>query len=346
MNNIREFNQEALRIKDCILLTMGDPFECCDHSIIQQTKESLDSQETHYSSILGLESLREKIKENHNEYEMDEICITTGATEGLFSTLVSCFHVDDEIIVLSPYYPAYIEQIELCHLKYRIVELEKSYQINKDKIVDAINTHTKGMIINHPHNPTGTCLNKQSIDSLKQIIQEYQLLCIWDATYYHQNLTLFDEEIKKNLIQIYSFSKNYKMCGFRLGYLLCDQIIMAKIKKAHQLIQVSVPEFVQRAGEQALNNQIADYSKQKNNVITLLNEAYIPCLNTPCSYYIYLKIPCLSESFVRDLLREEHVAVLPGKYFNDEFTIRISCCGAEEKLYEGIKRIIRFWKTI
>lgn len=344
-SKIREFHRQIKSHNDVIDFTLGDPKEEINDEIKKATTDSINQGNTHYSTNRGELSLIKEISKKEIFYSEEEIYITSGATQGIFEVIMTLLNRKDGVLVGIPTYPSYISLIQLFDLELQCFNFDDEYQIQEHDLRNKITNQTKAIIITHPHNPTGTILNKKTIAILHKIILEFHLYLIWDATYYENDfLTLYHPSIHNYLIQVHSFSKNYQMSGYRIGYNCGLKENIDKMLILHQFSQSCISPFIQHAAEVALNTIQTNYQLQKKYVINQLLEMKIDVLENEGPFYVYFSIKPFnmnSETFAYRLL-EEGVAVLPGKYFYEEGYIRMSICISLEKCKEGCERMKRF----
>ena len=219
-SKIREFSEKIKKYDNVIDFTLGDPQESIHEDIQEATIQSILNGNTHYSTNIGELSLINKIVEKELFYIQDEIYITSGATQGLFEILMSLLKKGDGLLMGIPVYGNYISLAEYLELDVQFFLFDENYQINEEEIISRIKDNTKAILINHPHNPTGTVYNKKSIQIIHKIMFEYNIHLIWDATYYEcgNYPTLYHPMYHDSIFQIHTFSKAYKMSGYRIGY--------------------------------------------------------------------------------------------------------------------------------
>lgn len=348
---LREFSEEVKQVEDVIDLTIGDPHEA-NSWVIERLHEVILEKDFHYESALGNSQLRKEISINE-KVGPQQVIICNGATQGLQLVLMTFFQPNDEIIIPFPCYPQYVSLCQFHQIKIKPLYLNRDYQIEEKELRKSIHENTKAILLNSPHNPTGTCLNEASIEILKQWLKDKEIMIIWDGVY------AFDSEYKneirqlKPLIEIHSFSKSYAMCGLRLGYVIASIEMIHKMEMVHQMSEVCSSALVQRAMiGYSLNRpvkQYEQYRKNKQYVKERLLAMGLDCFGDEGAYYVFPSIHkthLSSESFSRILLNQYHVGVLPGKYFYQENHIRISCCIEYEKLVEGMNRIQSFLECL
>lgn len=350
MSQLRSFSDHVKQIQDVLDFTIGDSNEHAPEKVTQATILSLQQHETHYGSTQGFEALRQKIAVKQKRH-LQEVHITSGATQGLFEVMMGCLNHHEGVLTSLPTYPGYINTAKALGLEIQYFRMNEDYQISKELLEKSIQKNTKALLINHPHNPSGTLLNQTSIQIIHEIVRKYHLLLIWDAVYMEcgQYLTLYKEELRDTIVQIHSFSKNMQMSGFRIGYVCADEKIVREIMKIHQIIQVSLPLFIQKAALVALDCEGICFDSQKKYILHRLKEMGIDAIENEGPYYVLFGIhqyKMSSEMFAKRLLDEFHVALLPGEYFRYEGYIRMSCCVEIEKCKRGCDCLEAFVKNL
>ena len=346
-SKIREFSEKIKTYDHVIDFTLGDPQEFVHEDIEEATIHAIRKGLTHYSANIGDKSLIQKLVRKEIFYQDDEIYITSGATQGLFEVFMSLLDEGDGVLIGIPSYPNYISLAQFLKLDIQFFVFDSNYQINEEEIKNKITDKTKAILINYPHNPTGSLLNKKSIHILHKIISEFDLFLIWDATYYECDIypTLYHPFLHDHIIQVHSFSKAYKMSGYRIGYNCVPRKIMNKLMTLHRLSQSCISTFVQKAAEVALDTETDSYINQKKYVLNQLKKMNLIVLDNNGPFYVYADIRKFgmdSETFCEKLLEEEKVGVLPGKYFYEEGYIRIAVCISLEMCKEGCERMRKF----
>lgn len=348
-SKISEFYDKVNEYKDVINFTIGDPKETIDEEIKEITIDAIEKGITHYSSNRGEESLIKELIKKEIFYNDNEIYITSGATQGLYEIINILLNKDEGILIGIPTYPNYITLSQYLNLDVQLFQFDSNYQINEQELINKITSKTKAILMNYPHNPTATLYNKKSIQILHKIMFEYNLYLIWDATYYECDIypTLYDSLLHDQIFQIHSFSKAYKMSGYRIGYNCVPQKYIQKLLTLHRLSQSSISPFIQKAAETALNTKPVSYIEQKKYVINELKKLKMDVIDNNGPFYVYVDIKKYgmdSEIFCYQLLEEVQVGVLPGKYFYEEGTIRLAICISLEMCKEGCERLKKFIK--
>lgn len=172
---------------------------------------------------------------------LQEICLTVGGIGGLFASIAALLQRGDEIIYFTPSYPLHISQIHIAEAKIIYVPYDenKAWSIDLAALKKAVNKSTKAIVLTNPNNPTGTILSEKEVRELEKIVLENNLILILDEAYefltYENKLfsPLKIPELRNNIILSKSFSKEFAMTGWRIGYLYANQELLAKINDIH-----------------------------------------------------------------------------------------------------------------
>lgn len=362
---IRVYSQMAKDTPGCIALTLGEPdFDTCP-AVSQAAKASLDSGDTHYIPNNGDRELLESISEfekrqNGYDYTADEIIVTVGATEGLFTALFGILNPGEEVIVPTPAFGLYESIITLCRGKY--VPLDTSsdeFQIDPKKLSEKITDKTKAIILNSPNNPTGCVLNKESLNAVYEAVKDRNIFVICDDVYsrliYTGDYTSFASfrELREKIIVIQSFSKPYAMTGWRMGYLMADHSVKKHLELVHQFTVVSTCSFSQKACIAALKEDITPmletYKKRREFVLRRLHEIGLEVAVPLGAFYVFPSIEKFgipSGEFCTRMIKEALLAATPGECFGSDRHIRLTYCYSDNELEEGMDRLERFVKSL
>lgn len=351
--------------KDLIDFSLGDPDIHTDELIIQKTFEDTKKGYTHYTNSTGLIELRQEIcKYQKEEYNLDIntncVMVTTSACHAMFLSLNAILDEEDEVIIQTPHFTVY--DFEILNQNAKTVYLETfekdNFQIDINRLKKLITPKTKAIIINTPNNPTGACLDRKNLEQISNIAIKYDLLVIADDIY-----TLFSyqypfvpistlEGMKERTITIRSFSKDFLMTGWRIGYLIAQPNLIRILKAINDNIVYSPPSISQRAAIHALRNRSRIQPKIKKEFEDRLNLAYqriqkiqkLKVLPIRGTFYLFVNIQATNMSsieFCEKILKICHIRVMPGTAFgkSGEGYIRLSMTLNKFKINEAFDRI-------
>ena len=323
-----------------INLAQGFPDYDPPEELLEIVKEVLGMGKNQYAPMAGDETLRQHIaRDVNNRYNLQldsasEITITSGASEGIFSTLGAILNPGDKVHYFEPAYDLYapaIRQFKGIPCPHTLND--KGYGIDWNKLSDEIGPESKVIIINSPHNPTGRVLGEEDMKNLIQILKEYpKVLVLSDEVYehiifdgiYHQSVLGY-KELQNRSIAVYSFGKTFHCTGWRIGYVVAPATIMNKIRGVHQYNTFSATSFLQIALARYIEeyNRYRDlakeYQEKRDLFKRLLAETPFEVIDSQGTYFInakYDKISDLSDDLFANWLTEKHkVAVIPVSAF-------------------------------
>ena len=358
-SSIRTFTNLANATPDCIKLTIGEPDAATPEAVKLAAKAALDADRTHYAPNQGNGDLRTAIAAAEtargNPVKAEQVLITQGATQALFTALLGILNPGEEVIVPTPAFPLYESIITVAGGRMVPMDLTKTgFQITPELLAAHMTPNTKAIVLNSPNNPTGTVLNEASLAAVKQAVLGKPVFLICDNVYQLlsdgncPDLTL-DEELKDQTILCQSFSKPWAMTGWRVGYLTCPEYVMDRLLLLSAAEIASVPTFVQDGALEALNTDVTQlrqrYSRRRAYMTGRLTRMGLTYPKPEGAFYVFPDISRFglsSEEFCTRMIREVGLAAVPGSCFGAEGYIRLSCCNSEEELEEGLNRLEAF----
>ena len=358
-SQIRVFTNLARETPDCAMLTIGEPDFDTPEPIKAAAIDALNAGMTHYAPNQGTPELRRAIADYEtargNAVSPEQVLVTVGACQALFTTFLGILNPGEEVIVPTPGFGLYESLIHIAGAK--MVELDISqtgFQIDAAALQAAITPRTKAILLNSPNNPTGAVLNEQSLAAVKEAVLGKPIFVIWDNVYNPlsygdcPDLSL-DKDLREQLILCQSFSKPYAMTGWRVGYLTCPEYVMDRFLLLSAATITAVPTFLQEAAIQALKTDPSPmreiYRQRRDYVCGRLREMGLSFPEPEGAFYVFPSISEFgmgSEEFCLRLIREGKVAAVPGKCFGTEGYIRLSYCYSEAELKRGLDRLEDF----
>lgn len=353
------------KFDDIINFSLGDPDNTTDIRIINAAFEDARNGHTHYTDFFGDMELRKEIckyydEKYHYSVDVQECMITTSGCHAMWLALEAILDDGDEVIIPQPCFTPYPQQIKLARGVPVVLETleEEEFQVNSERLEQLITNRTKAIIINTPNNPTGTCFSLKTLQIIASIAKKYDLLIIADDIY-----TLFSysepfipimtlSDMRDRTISISSFSKDYAMTGWRIGFILAPPFIVNTIKDINENNVFTAPSISQRAALHALKYrndiqpEILKEYKQRifyayNRITEIPN---MSVLYPRGSIYLFINIKktgLTSNEVAKRLLGEAHVLVLPGNAFGKcgEGYIRIAMTVGIDKINIAFSRI-------
>ena len=359
---IREFARLAAQTPGCISLTLGEPDFPTPQPVCDAAKASLDRGDTHYIPNNGSPRLLEAISAFETQvhgltYGPDEVIVTVGATEGLFTALSGILEPGDEVIIPMPAFVLYGCIVGLCGAVAVPVDTAPTgFQLTEAQLAAAVSERTKAILLNSPNNPTGCLLHQESLAVVARLARERALFVVCDEVY--RQLTYTDDavhfstgypDLRDRTIVVQSFSKPYAMTGWRVGYLLADGPVKRQLEKLHQYDVVSTVSFLQEACITALQQDPAPmrevYRRRRDFTLARLEAMGLPVTRPEGAFYVFPNISAFglsSADFCRRMISEAGVAAVPGFCFGGEGHIRLSYCCDDALLTEGLNRLGSF----
>lgn len=367
-SGIRKFFDLASERENIISLGVGEPdFETPWH-IRDEGIYSLEKGKTFYTSNSGLVELRQEIcnyyrrRFNVSYDTKTETIITVGGSEAIDIALRAMLDPGDEVIIPQPCYVSYEPCTILAGGKPVIIELknENDFRLTAAELTEALSDKTKVLILPFPNNPTGAIMDKNDLEAIAKICIEKDIFVLSDEiyaelTYSGDHVTIASiPGMRERTIVINGFSKAYAMTGWRLGYALGPEEIIAQMTKIHQFAIMCAPTTSQYAAVEAIKNgdedvkkMRASYDQRRRFLMNAFREMNLPCFEPFGAFYVFPDIRefnMTSEEFAFALLDAQSVAVVPGTAFGDsgEGFLRISYAYSLEKLKMSMERIAVF----
>lgn len=368
---IRAFNDQIADIEGLIKLTIGEPDFSTPDFIKEAAHESIQNDLNGYTHSKGLIALREAVARYTNrKYNLSydpeqEIIITSGPTQALFSSLIALINPGDQVLVPSPHYVIYSTQIALAGGEFIPVDVSKTdFILTPDLLKASLKAHpkTKILLLNHPSNPTGITYTKAQLESLLPIIKAHDLWIISDEIYselsYDANHVSMASLAPERTILINGLSKSHSMTGWRSGFIAGPAPIMNQIFKVHQA-SVNTPNTQMQyasitaydKGDQASEDMKQIYIQRRDYLVDSFNKMGIQTLPPQGAFYLFIKVPDWYQgddmAFCLDLAHQAKVGTVPGSGFGEagRHYFRISYAASMEMLEEAIRRIQAFVNT-
>jgi methionine aminotransferase len=362
-----------------INLGQGFPDFPCDRKLLTSVNEAMLADRNQYPPMIGIAELRngisQKIKNLYGrQYDSEsEITITAGGTQGILTTILACVSPGDEVVIIEPAYDSYRPSIELAGGKTIAVSLEvrrdahgqvASYEIPWDALANAINSKTRLLMINSPHNPTGMVWQKEDLDRLAQLVKNTSTLILSDEVYEHMvyegaahHSVASHPELAARSFLISSFGKTYHVTGWKVGYVAAPPALTKEFRKVHQFnvftintpMQYGLAAYLADASHYL--NLPAFYQAKRDFFRAGLEKTAFKLLPTPgtyfqCADYSALNIPQakLNEAdFCKWLTTKVGVAAIPVSAFYDHPTesgvIRFCFAKQEQTLATALQRL-------
>jgi len=346
-----------------INLSQGFPNFESDPLLIQLVTEAMKNGFNQYAPMPGDLSLRKAISSKvdslyHRVYQPEtEITITVGATQAIFTAIACTISKGDEVIVFTPAYDCYEPTVRLFGGVVKSIQLNAPhYAPDWNQVRATITSATKMIIVNSPHNPTGTLLSEADMLVLQELAEAHDLLVISDEVYehiifdgqLHQSAARFEALAQRSFITA-SFGKTFHNTGWKMGYCLAPENLMTEFRKVHQYNVFSVNHPMQKALATYLQTpsnylELGKFYQQKRDYfLTALKGSNFKVLPSHGTYFQlldYSEITHESDTvFAEHLTKELGIATIPTSVFNerqlDFKQLRVCFAKTEETLYKA-----------
>mgnify|MGYP001828661149 CR=1 FL=1 len=348
---------------NAINLSQGYPNFKSDQKLMDLVHEAMLSGYNQYAAMQGTMELRKAISNkfeklyNSSYNPENEITVTAGATQAIYTAITAIIKQGDEVIVFRPAYDCYVPTIELNGGKAISIQLSKpDYKIDWNKVKSAITNKTKMIIVNTPHNPSGTVFSKQDMQQLETLTKDSDIVVLSDEVYehliydneQHQSACLFPDLKSRSFITA-SFGKTFHNTGWKMGYCCAPKVLMDEFIKVHQFNVFSVNHPMQIALAKYLedeNNYLqlsGFYQKKRDLFLSLMSNSRFKFKPSKGSYFQAADYSEISKDndlkFVTWLTQEKGVAAIPVSAINldkkDEKMIRFCFAKTEESLIKA-----------
>lgn len=340
-----------------INLAIGEPHEPAADTIITATREALRAGHTRYDATPGLEALRAAIAHPLPHHQGENVIVTNGSKQALFSIFQVICNPGDEVIIPLPCWVSFPEQVKLAGGKPVMVKT-RSHQLDLEALERAVGSRTRAILINSPNNPTGAVYPEHDLESIAALARKRDLFIVSDEAYSrfvyddrrYTSLTRF-KRLQDRVIVTGSFSKSYNMTGFRVGYAIGPLEIIRAMTNLQSHLAGNVCTFAQHGALAAMQNhqdtdsQIQANFQKKRDIAYQLTRGLYRCIKPGGAFYLFpdisrqLKEGQTSADFAINLLNRAGVAVMPGEAFGIENHLRISFAVSDDDLLEAFERI-------
>lgn len=355
--------------ENAINLSQGFPDFDISNPLIDLVNKYMKKGYNQYAPMPGVPALREAISQKvfdlyGRKYHPDaEITISAGATEALFSAITAFVREGDEVIIFEPAYDSYAPAVMLNggSLKYATLKFP-DYSIDWNEVKKMISSKTRMIIINSPHNPTGSILKKEDLLALQNITKGTDIIVLSDEVYEHlifnhckhESVALYPALADRSLI-VASFGKTFHATGWKMGYCLAPEALMNEYRKTHQFVVFACNTPIQHAMAEFMTdknnyNYLSDFYQQKRDYFVSLIQTsrfkIIPSYGTYFQLLDYSEISDESETdFAIRLTKEFKLASIPVSVFyhkpTDHHVLRFCFAKKEETMQKAAEILCR-----
>jgi len=366
--------------KPVISFAAGEPDFDSPSAALSFASEAMNNGMTHYTPATGIPELKEAILNYYSshfelEYTEKQVIVGSGAKPLLYEVLGCLVDPEDEVLLFTPAWVSYQEQVKLFNGKAVCVDTTGTgFMPTRENIEKNLSPRTRVMMVNSPNNPTGAVYNDSTLNTLAEIAIEHDLLIIFDEIYerlvyensVHKHILNVRPDIKDRCLIINGVSKAYAMTGWRIGYAIGPEEIVSKMG-AFQGHMTSNPCSVaqwaavgaMRESEDDIEVMRTEFSARRDLILDLLSKMPHISFQKPYgAFYVWINIEKTfgmkykgetitdDSSFCRILLEGEYVATVPGKAFISPGKIRISYSNSRTEITEGMQRLSSFLKEL
>lgn len=376
--------REMTRLGDetgSVNLSQGLPDFDPPQEVLEAALEAMKKGDNQYTFPFGTLAFREAIARKSDLYNQipadpkTEVTVTCGVSEAIMAAVLGLTDPGDEAIILEPWYENYVPDCQMAGVKPRFVTLkEPGYVFDPEGLRASFNKHTRLIIINTPHNPTGRVFSREELKIIAELCQEFDVIAVCDETYEH---ILYDghkhvsigslDGMADRTVTISGLGKSYSVTGWRVGWAVASATLSAPIRKVHDYLTVCAPAPFQAAGVVALGlpekyyEEMRDqYSLRRSIFLNALDSVGMAYTSPEGAYYVMSDFSSIlwneeqysrpdwtpDRAFAEYIAREIGVAVVPGSSF---FTsknlgtdkVRFNFAKQENTLNEAAERLKR-----
>ncbi|ABV67185.1 pyridoxal phosphate-dependent aminotransferase [Aliarcobacter butzleri] len=356
--------------KDILSFSAGEPDFDTPQIVKDAAIKAINEGQTKYTAVEGIiktkQAIINKLKKDHNlDYKLEGIVISNGAKHSLFNLCQVLIENGDEVIIPSPYWVTYPEQVKYSGGVPVFIETDEStnFKITPEQLKKAITPKTKILMLNTPSNPTGSIYSKEELTAIGKVLEGTDIIVFSDEMYEKiifngKKFTAAAEvsaDMYNRTVTINGLSKAVAMTGWRFGYVATPNVALAKaMTKLQGQVTSNINTMTQYAAIPALEGEAdkdiemmrAEFEKRKDYIVKAINEIDgLSCYEPDGAFYVFINIKKISNDsmkFCADLLEQKGVALVPGLAFGMEGYARFSFATSLEVIKEGVKRIKEF----
>ena len=356
---------------DVIDLGAGEPDFDSPSVAVESARRALAEGFTRYTPAAGIPRLRSALAERYRSvygatWDDSDVVVTVGAKGALFETALALFEEGDEVVVPTPCWVSFPEQIRFTGAEPVAVptDPEEGFRIRAEPLIEAFTDRTRAVIVNSPCNPSGGVIGEADLERLASACADRDVLLIADETYErfvydgsHASAAHLADENPETVILVGSFSKTYAMTGWRIGYVFGPPAVIKAVSNIQSHATSNPTSFAMvgaltalQEAEQDVTRMIATYRQRRDALIPKLNALPgITCQPPAGAFYAFPDVSGTFDTQIKDslgfaekLLEEAAVALVPGSAFGAEGHVRISFACSTEELDRAIERMGHF----
>ena len=371
-SRIREVANAGIGLPDVLPFWFGEPDQVTPQFIRDAAKEALDAGDTFYTHNFGIAPLRETIagymSSLHRPVDPGRVAVTSAGVSALMLMAQLIINPGDRVVAVTPLWPNLVEIPKILSAEVTQVPLRfgATWELDVQQLLDALTPGTRALLLNSPNNPTGWVITREQQEVILAHCRRHGIWILADDVY--ERLVYEEGEGRRacapsfldlatpedRIVSAHSFSKSWLMTGWRLGWLVAPQPLMADLGKLIEYNTSCAPGFVQRAGivaiergDEIIAGTVERYRAARDFLHASLNR--LPGVTAPRSkgaMYLFFRIAGMRDSLdtCKRLVREAGLGLAPGSAFGPEGEGYIRWCfaGAPERLEEGVRRLQGF----
>ncbi len=368
---------DKLRAKgvDVVDFGAGEPHFATPQHIKDAAIAAIQGNFTKYTAVAGTTELRDAIVHRHavdfdSDYGRDQVIASVGGKQALFNAMQVLVDHGDEVILPVPYWVSFKDIIRYAGGQCVLLQSDegRGFRVTADMVANLITSRTKAIILNSPSNPSGAVMSPEDMTELIRLAQERGIWVLSDECYVYLNYTGKNfsvgslRQYQERIVVLGSLSKTYAMTGWRLGYALAPAPVVSAMAKLQSQSTSNPTSIVQKAAVAALHGPQECVEQMRREYIELRDHVVkglrsipgVTCTMPEGAFYAYPNISSfLGRGNVKSasdvagrLLREAHVATVPGEGFGTSDHIRVSYATSKAELDRGLERMRKFFAAL
>jgi aspartate aminotransferase len=366
---------------DVVDFGVGEPDFDTPENVKQAGIKAIQSGFTKYTPASGTDELKDAVIEkfktdNGLSYERSQVLISCGAKHSLYNIAEAIFDPGDEVIIPSPYWVSYPDQVLLNDASPVVVETteQEGFRISAAKLEKAVTARTKAIILNSPSNPTGLAYDRKTLEEIAAVAARHRIYVISDEIYEklvydgfkHSSIASLGSEIKDLTIVVNGVSKSHAMTGWRIGYAAGPKDVITAMANIQSQSTSNPTSISQKAALEALRGpqdflpkMNAEFDKRRRYMVERLNTMHgVTCLMPVGAFYAFPNVSKLygrsagsrvirnSNDMAAYLLEDAKVALVSGDSFGTDAYIRLSYATSMDNITRGLDRIEASFKKL
>ena len=369
---------------DVISFGAGEPDFDTPERVKQAAVEAMRRGQTKYTEVGGIPELRAAVcaklkRDNGLDYEPADVLVSCGAKHTLFNLMVALVNPGDEVLVPSPFWVSYPEQVRLLGGVPVAVDTHErtGFDLDPERLRAAVTPRTKAIVVNSPNNPTGAVFSPAALDAVARLAVERGLWLVSDECYEaltfegrHVSVAALGPEVQARTLVVNTCSKAYAMTGWRIGYAAGPRALVRAMTDVQSQVTSNPSSIAQWAAVEALSGpqddvakMAGEFDRRRRRIVAGLNALPgVSCVTPKGAFYAFANVAGLvgrtwtrggervalggSLDVAAFLLEEARVAVVPGLDFGSDAHVRLSYATSDALIEEGLERMASALRTL